>query len=127
MKEKKHKYIEDLLDQYFQLSDEQIEIPLLIERAKKKFDQHLSPQKDTTYIHSEAGNLFKFHIQVKKYEERKKEVGDELSEVENLIKDFLLTLQGGKISYKKKDDNNKSKNIYLFWMEGDKVKCNRQN
>ncbi len=125
MKEKKHKYIEDLLDQYLQLSDEQIEIPLLIERAQKKFDQHLSPQKDNTYNQLKAGDLFKFHAQVRKYDERKKEVGDELTDVENSIKDFLLALQGGKISYEKKDDNTKSKNTYLFWMEGDKVKCNR--
>lgn len=125
MKEKKHKYVEDLLDEYLQLSDEQIEIPLLTEKAQKKFDQHLSPQKDITYKQSEAEDLFKFHNQVRKYEERKKEVGDELAEVENALKDFLLALQGGQISYEKKDDNDKSKNTYLFWIEDEKVKCNR--
>lgn len=107
------------------MEDEQIEIPLLIERAQKKFDQHLSPQKDNTYNQLEAEDLFKFYSQVRKYEERKKEVDGELIEVENSIKHFLLALHGGKISYDKKDDNNKSKNIYVFWLEGDKVKCNR--
>lgn len=114
-----------MLDEYLLLQDEQIEIPVLIERAQKKFDQHLSPEKDNTYKQVEAENLFKFYTQIRKYEERKKEVDDELIEVENSIKHVLLALQGGKISYDKKDDNNKSKNIYLFWVEGDKVKCNR--
>lgn len=125
MKEKKHKYLEDLFDEYIQLTDEQIEIPLCIEKAQKKFDQHLSPQKESTYKHSDAEDLFKYHTQIKKHEERKKEVGDELAETENSIKEFLTSLQGSKISYERKDDNDKSKNTYLFWLEGDQVKTNR--
>lgn len=125
MKEKKHKYLEDLLDEHICLSDEQIEIPLLMEKAQKKFDQHLSPQKEITYKHADAEDLFKFHNQIRKHEERKKEVADELAEIENLLKEFLTSLQGGKISYEKKDDNDKSKNTYLFWLESDQVKCNR--
>jgi hypothetical protein len=125
MKDKKHKYLEDLFDEHIALTDEEIEIPLLIEKAQKKFDQHLSPQNDNAYKQSEAEDLFKFHNQIRKHEERKKEVGDELLEIENLIKEFLTSLKGGKISYEKKDDSDKSKNTYLFWLEGDKVKCNR--
>lgn len=125
MKEKKHKYLEDLFDEYIQLTDEQIEIPLCIEKAQKKFDQHLSPQKDSTYKYSDAEDLFKYHIQVRKHEERIKEIGDDLAEAENSLKEFLTSLQGGKISYERKDDSDKSKTTYLFWLEGDKVKCNR--
>lgn len=125
MKEKKHKYVEDLFDEYIQLTDEQIEIPVLIEKAQKKFDQHLSPDKNITYKYTDAEDLFKFHNQIRKYEDRKKEINDELAEVENSLKEFLTSLQGAKISYEKKDDNDKSKSTYLFWLEGDQVKCNR--
>lgn len=125
MKEKKYKYLEDLFDEYVQLSEEQIEIPLFIEKAQKKFDQHLAPQKDNTYKYSDAEDLFKFHNQLRKYEERTKELSDELAEAENALKEFLTALQGGKIAYERKDDSDKSKNTYLFWLEGDEVKCNR--
>lgn len=125
MKEKKHKYLEDLFDEYIQLTDEQIEIPLLIEKVQKKFYQHLSDEKNITYKFSDAEDLFKFHSQIGKYEDRKKEIDDELVDVENSLKDFLLSLQDGKISYERKDDNDKSKSTYLFWLEGETVKCNR--
>lgn len=125
MKEKKHKYLTDLFDEYIELMDEQIEIPVLVEKMQKKFDQHLSQESEVTYKSSDAEDLFKYHNQIKKYEERKKEVADELAELENLLKDFLTPLQGGKISYERKDDNDKSKNTYLFWLEGDRVNCNR--
>ncbi len=125
MKDKKHKYLEDLFDEYIAMTDEQIEIPVLIEKAQKKFDQHLSEKKTDTYKYSDAEDLFKHHSQIKKYEERKKEIGDELAETESMLKEFLTSLQGGKISYERKDDNDKSKSTYLFWMEGDIVKSNR--
>lgn len=125
MKEKKHKYVEDLFDEYIQLSDEQIEIPLFIEKSQKKFDQYLAPEKNITYKSADADNLFKFHNQIRKYEERRKEVEEELAGVENTLKEFLKSLQGGKISYEKRDDNDKSKITYLFWLEDEKVKCNR--
>ncbi len=125
MKDKKHKYLEDLFDEYIELTDEQVEIPVLIEKAQKKIEQHLSEEKAITYKYSDAQDLFKFHNQIKKHEERKKEIDDELAEIENTLKEFLLTLQGGKISYDRKDDNDKSKSTYVFWIEGDSVKCNR--
>ena len=124
MKEKKHKHLDDLFDEYICLLDEQIEIPLLIEKAQKKFDLHLSAERPDTYKSADAQDLFKYHNQIKKYEERKKEAADELAEVENLLKEFLTSLHGGKISYEK-SDNDKSKNTYLFWLEGEQVKCNR--
>lgn len=124
MKEKKHKHLDDLFDEYIYLSDEQIEIPLFIEKAQKKFDLHLSAEKSDTYKSADAQDLFKYHNQIKKHEERKKQAADELAEVESLLKDFLTSLNGAKISYEK-SDHDKSKNTYLFWLEGDQVKCNR--
>ena len=125
MKAKKNKYVEDLFDEYILLSDEQIEITLFIEKAQKKFEQHLSPEINVTYNSADAEDLFKVHNQIRKYEERRKEVDEELIQVENTLKEFLRSLRGAKNSYEKKDDNDKSKTTYLFWLEGEKVKCNR--
>src|SRR3954462_9807738 len=122
MKDKRHKYLEDLLDEHIELTDEQIEIPLLLEKAQRKFDQHLSEEKDFTYKSPEAEHLFKYHNQLRKFEERKKEIGDELVELENSIKEFLAALKGGKVSYERKDDD-KSKNTFVFWLEGEVLKC----
>src|SRR3954451_18921541 len=125
MREKKHKYLEDLLDEYIQLTDEQVEIPILIEKAQKKFDQHLSEDKEATYKSSDAEDLFKHFNQVRKHQERKQELIDEIAEAENSLKEFLLTLQGGKVSYERKDDNDKSKNTFVFSLEGNELKSNR--
>ncbi len=125
MKDKKFKYIEDMIDDYMQLLDEQIEIPLLIEKAHKKFNQNISAEADIIYTPVQAEYLFKYHSQLKKLEERKNEISEDLSEVESLLKDFLMSLNGGKISYEKKDDNDKSKITFLFWVEDNKVMCNR--
>jgi hypothetical protein len=125
MKDKKYKYLEDAIDDYILLSDEQIEIPVLLEKAQKKFSQNLSSEDGNIYTPAQAEYLFKYHSQVKKFEERKNELSQELSEVEGLIKEFLMSLNGGKISYEKKDDNDKSKITFLFWVEDGKVMCNR--
>ncbi len=125
MKDKKYKYLEDAIDDYILLSDEQIEIPVLLEKAQKKFSQNLSSEDGNIYTPAQAEYLFKYHSQVKKLEERKNELSQELSEVEGLIKEFLMSLNGGKISYEKKDDNDKSKITFLFWVEDGKVMCNR--
>lgn len=125
MKDKKYKYLDDVIDDYILLSDEQIEIPLLVEKAHKKFNQHISSESGVIYTPAQAEYLFKYHSQLKKFEERKKEISEELSEVENLLREFLMALNGGKISYEKKDDNDKSKITFLFWVEDNKVMCNR--
>ena len=106
------------------MQDEQIEIPLLIEKAQKKFSQHLSTDAEAVYKQSEAEDLYKVHNTLKKHEERKNEIGHELEEVEEAIKGFLTSLNGGKVSYERKDDD-KSKITFLFWLEEGKVKCNR--
>ncbi len=45
--------------------------------------------------------------------------------MEDLLREFILSLNGGKISYEKKDDSDKSKITFLFWVEDNKVNCNR--
>jgi hypothetical protein len=125
MKVKKYKYLEDVIDDYILLSDEQIEIPVLIEKAQKKFHQNISSENDVIYTPAQAEYLFKYHSQVRKLEERKNELSEELAEVESLIREFILSLNGGKISYEKKDDTDKSKITFLFWVEDNKVMCNR--
>ncbi|MCW3105611.1 MAG: hypothetical protein JWQ09_117 [Segetibacter sp.] len=125
MKYKKNKHLEDIFDEYIQLQDEQIEIPLLIEKAQKKFNQYISSDQNAIYKQSEADDLYKIYTTLKKHEDRKNEINEELSEVEELLKGFLASLNGGKISYEKKDDTDKSKLTFIFWLEGDQVKCNR--
>lgn len=125
MKDKKYKYLEDIIDEYILLSDEQIEIPLLMEKAQKKFNQNLLSEDGTVYTPAQAEYLFKYHSQVRKLEERKNEISEELSVAESLLKDFISSLNGAKISYEKKDDNDKSKITFLFWVEDNKVMCNR--
>lgn len=125
MKDKKYKDVEDVIDDYIQLLDEQIEIPLLIEKSQKKFNQNLSTENGIIYTPVQAEYLFKYHCQLRKFEERKNEVNEELSEVENVLREFLLSLNGGKISFERKDDTDKSKITFLFWVEDNKVMCNR--
>ncbi len=125
MKDKKYKYLEDLLVEYIQLQDEQIEIPLLIEKAQKKFSQYLSSEPNPDYKQSDAEDLYKVHNVINKHEERKIEIRQELAEVEDLLKVFLTSLNGGKVSYERKDDNDKSKVTFLFWVQDGQVRSNR--
>lgn len=125
MKDKKHKYLEDLFDEYIDLHEEQLQIPMLIEKAQKKFDNHLSQDEENIYKYSEAEDLYRLFQSLKKFEDRRFEIREELSDLEVLIKGFLTVLNGGKISYDRKDEHEKSKVSYLFWLEGEQVKCNR--
>lgn len=124
MKGKRYKYIDDLIDDYIRLTDEQIEIPVLLEKAHKKYNQHLAAQSQNIYKAGEADDLFRIFSQIKKHEERRSEITQELTEVENVLKEFLNTLNNGKLAFERKDDD-KSKNTYLFWLEDGQVKCNR--
>ena len=124
MKTKKLKHIEDVIDKYIDLLDEQIEIPALIEKANEKYNQHISDQNSYVYKPGEADDMFKIFIQTKKHEERKARLNDAIANVESTLKDFLSFLKGGKIAYEKKNDD-KSKTAFLFWLENGKVMCNR--
>ena len=125
MKVKKNKHIEDVIDVYITLLDEQIEIPVLIEKANEKYNQHVTDNNSNVYKPGETDDLFKIFMQIKKHEERKAQLDTEVVEVEGTLRDFLAFLKGGKIAYEKRDDNSKSKITFLFWLEDGKVMCNR--
>jgi len=124
MKDKKYKNVEDIIENYLILEDEEIEIPLLITKAKEKFETLKLVQGEGILKPSEAEDAFKVFMQLKKHKDRKIELRAELAEAENLLKEFLKFVNENKISYEKKDDN-KNKITYLFWLEDGKVKCNR--
>ncbi|MEJ7820997.1 MAG: hypothetical protein WKF85_01680 [Chitinophagaceae bacterium] len=124
MKDKKYKNVEDIIENYLILEDEEIEIPLLITKAKEKFESLKLVQGEGILKPSEAEDAFKVFMQLKKHKDRKIELRAELAEAENLLKEFLRFVNENKISYEKKDDN-KNKITYLFWLEDGKVKCNR--
>ena len=120
-----NKHIEDILDVYITLLDEQIEISALIEKANEKYNQHVTDNNSYVYKPGETDDLFKIFTQRKKNEQRKAQLATEIAEAESTLKDFLAFLKGGKIAYTKKDDNSKSKIPVLFWLEDGKVMCNR--
>ncbi|MGI8581424.1 MAG: hypothetical protein ACR2KX_04495 [Chitinophagaceae bacterium] len=121
----KIKNVNQLLEDYISLLDEQIEIPLLIEKAKEKYEEHLSEHTTAIYRPKETNELFKIFTQIKKQEEREVEIRAEIQETESLLKDFLTFIKGGKIAYEKKDDTDKSKITFLFWIENDTIMSNR--
>ena len=125
MKPKKYKHIEDVIDEYIELLDEQIEMPLLIEKTKEKYNQHIAEHTSHVYKPGETEGMFKIFTQIKKHEERKAALDNEIAEVENTLRDFLSFLKGGKIAYEKKEDNGKSKSTFLFWLENGKIMSNR--
>ncbi|MDQ2720987.1 MAG: hypothetical protein M3Z26_14670 [Bacteroidota bacterium] len=122
---KKFKHIEDVLDDYISLLDEEKELPILIQKVHDKLKQHLSDDSTIPYKPKETEDMFRIFIQIKKYEERKTELGDEKIEVENILKEFISLLNGSKISYEKKDDNDKSKSTFLFWLQDGNITSNR--
>lgn len=124
MKDKKFKYIDDLVEEYIQLSDEQIEIPFQVNKLTEKLDVFVKDHENEVLKPDDAQQAFKIHMQLKKYAENKHELEEEMREIENQLKDFLKSLNNSKISYEKKDDN-KTKITFLFWMEGEELKSNR--
>jgi len=121
----KFKNVNELIGEYIALMDEQIETPFLIEKAKEKYKEHLTEHNTAVYKSKETNELFKIFTQITKYEARKSEINDELAETEGILKNFLSFLKGGKIAYEKKDDVDKSKITFLFWVENDTIMSNR--
>jgi signal transduction histidine kinase len=124
MKDKRYKYVEDVIEDYIALTEEQIEIPLLIEKAKEKYEALNIKDKGSVIPQDDAEAAFKIFMQLKKYEERRNELNEELSGVEAILKEFIGFLKGSKVLYEKKDDS-KNKLTFLFWVEEDQLKCNR--
>jgi hypothetical protein len=74
---------------------------------------------------SDADGLFKLYMQNRKAVERQLEIMTELGNVEFTLREFLSFIEGNQLAYEKKDDVEKQKITYLFWLEDGVVKCNR--
>lgn len=121
----KFKNVNQLIEEYISILDEQIEIPLAIDKIKEKYKEHLSEHNTAVYKTKETNELFKIFNQIKKHEERQAEIISEFSETESHLKKFLSFINGGKIAYEKRDDDDKSKITFLFWVENDTIMSNR--
>jgi hypothetical protein len=125
-KDKRYKYVEDLIEDYLYLKDERDELPLSLKKTKDKF-LALKEQTSTTELDKEdAEDFFKLFNQEKKAEEHRSEIETDFSEVENIMREFLSYVDGHQISYEKKDDAEKTKLTYLFWLENGEIKSNRE-
>lgn len=125
MKEKRYKYAEDLIDDYLSLTTEQIELPLTIAAVREKQISIMDGVTGNVLKKGDAEDVFKLFTQLRRAEERKEELQGELTEVEGLLKEFLQFIDGNQLAFEKKDDIDKQKITYLFWLEDGIVKCNR--
>lgn len=124
-KEKRYKYVEDVIEDYLQLTDEKIEIPLLIAAAKEKQVLLLDEVKGNVVKKGDAEDLFKVYTQIRKLEERQVELAAELGDAEFTLREFLSFIEGNQLAYERKDEVEKQKITFLFWLEDGVVKCNR--
>jgi hypothetical protein len=124
MKDRKHKYLEDLVEEYMALTEELEQIPVLIEKVVNNYKDYSKKHTSTIISADEGQYAFKVYNQLKKHNERKKEVEQELAEIEALLKDFLQFFEGHTISFEKKDDN-KAKVTFLLSLENGELRCNK--
>ncbi len=125
MKEKTYKKVEDVIEDYLRLTDEKIEIPLALAAAKEKQISLLDGVNGNVIKKSDADGLFKLYMQNRKAVERQLEIMTELGNAEFTLREFLSFIEGNQLAYEKKDDVEKQKITYLFWLENGVVKCNR--
>lgn len=123
MKDKKYKYIYDVVEEYLHVKEEQEEITLQIAKNREKFDGFIKDHLGRVIKDEDAQHAFKIHQQLKKYEENEREMQQELTEIEYVFKEFLKNLKGSKISIERKDDS-KSRTTHLFWLDGEDLKTN---
>jgi ribosomal protein L11 methylase PrmA len=126
LKEKRYKYIEDVVEDYLYLVDERVEIPFAVKKIKDKYSSLKEEYEGKVLDKEEAEDFFKLFNQEKKIEERATEVETELREIEELLKQFLQYLEGQKFTYEKKDEVEKTKMTHLFWLENGQIKSNRE-
>ena len=65
MKDKKYKYYEDLVEEYLQLSDENLELPQLMEKNKEKLAGLVNEKAGTVLKSGEADDAYKIFLQIK--------------------------------------------------------------
>ena len=125
-KDKRYKYLEDVIEDYLYLIDERVELPVSLKKTKDKFRALREETQRNVLDKEEAEDFFKLFNQEKKLDERKKELDTELSEVEAIFKEFLNYVDSQQITFEKKDDIEKTKMTYLFWLENGEIKSNRE-
>ncbi len=125
LKEKRYKYVADVIEDYMRLTDEGLELPRLLAKAEEKYISLQSDWNGNVVKKSDAEAAFKLFTQVKKLEDRKTEIKAEYAEAERTLKAFLTFLNGRQLGYEKKDEVEKMKITYLFWLEEGQIKCNR--
>jgi hypothetical protein len=125
-KEKRYKYVEDVIEDYLNLLDETNELPLSLKKVKDKFIALKEDLDGDVLDKEDAEDFFKLFNQERKIEEQKMELAQELAEVEDIFKQFLSYVDGHQITYEKKDEVEKSKITYLFWIENGEIKFNRE-
>jgi DNA polymerase III gamma/tau subunit len=125
-KEKRYKYVEDVIEDYLNLLDETNELPLSLKKVKDKFSALKEDLNGDVLDKEDAEDFFKLFNQERKIEEQKMELAQELAEVQDIFKQFLSYVDGHQITYEKKDEVEKSKITYLFWIENGEIKFNRE-
>lgn len=125
MKDKKFKYYEDLIEEYVILSDEIFDLPLAMAKQKEKLASLVAGKGGTILKSGEANDAYKIFLQIKKFEARKVELEAELNEVQDLLKEFFNYLQSSKLAFKERDEEEKTKTTYSFWLEDGVVKSDR--
>lgn len=122
---KKYKHIEDVIEDYLQLKNELAEIPLVYDKLHEKVLK-LNESRDSsgTFPVDEAQDYYKIFAQQHKVDEREEELKSEFSEVESILKAFLGFISG-KVEYARKEDHEKTKVTYLFWLDDDQIRSNR--
>ena len=126
IKEKRYKYVEDVVEDYLYLQDERVELPLNLKKLKDKYATLKEDYEGKVLDKEEAEDFFKLFNQEKKVEERVAELESDLTEIEELLKQFLQYLDGQQFTYEKKDEEQKSKVTHLFWLENGRIKSNRE-
>ncbi len=116
MKDRRYKNIEDLIEDYLQLLDEQTELPVLLAKCEEKYNAFLQDNAQEIIKTNDAQEGFKIFGQIKKNKDRYQELQSEIVEMEGYLKEFLFTISGKQLSFEKKDDN-KTKVTILFWIQ----------
>ena len=125
MKEKTYKKADDVIEDYLRLTDERIEIPLALAATKEKQISLLDGVNGNVIKKGDADGLFKLYMQNRKAGERQLEILADLADVEFTLREFLSFIEGNQLAYEKKDDVEKQKITFLFWLEDGVIKCNR--
>jgi hypothetical protein len=122
---KKYKHIEDVIEDYIQVQNESLEIPIVLDKLQEKWHKLISakPEHDN-FSTDDAQDLFKIFLQRHKYQEKQEELDAEFAEVQDILKAFLTSING-KIEFERKEDHEKNKVTYLFWLENGQILSNR--